>query len=133
MGAVIISGSSGLIGSCVARHLADQGVDVVGIDNDMRRYFFGPDGSTVDVRNLLCRELDRFTHENVDIRDQDAIERIFSERSGDIVGVVHAAAQPSHDWAAEEPMTDFGVNANGTLVMLEAARKHAPEAGFVYP
>jgi CDP-paratose 2-epimerase len=132
MSIVIVTGSSGLIGSETARFFQAQGFDVVGIDNDMRAYFFGPDASTSWNTTRLERELPRFTHVAADIRDSAAIDEVFRRHGTDIALVVHCAAQPSHDWAAREPMTDFSVNATGTLVMLEATRRFAPDAVFIF-
>ena len=132
MSVAIVTGSSGLIGSETAKFLDARGLHVVGIDNDMRRYFFGEDGSTEWNTRLLQGTLKDFEHHSTDVRDADAVRKIF-ERYGPAVSlVVHTAAQPSHDWAAREPFTDFTVNANGTLVMLEAARKFCPDAVFVF-
>jgi CDP-paratose 2-epimerase len=128
----IVTGSSGLIGSETAKFFHEQGFDVVGIDNDMRAYFFGQDASTGWNTTQLCAMLPRFTHHAADIRDAGAIDAIFRAHGSSIALVVHCAAQPSHDWAAREPMTDFTVNANGTLVLLEATRKYAPEAVFIF-
>lgn len=122
-----------MIGSETARFFSEQGLDVVGIDNNMREYFFGRDGSTEWNTQRLEKELgSRFTHQAVDIRDHAGIEKIFFNYGKHVAAVVHAAAQPSHDWAAREPHTDFSVNANGTLVMLEAARKYAAHAPFIF-
>jgi CDP-paratose 2-epimerase len=129
---VIVTGSSGLIGSETAKFFHGQGFDVVGIDNDMRAYFFGQDASTGWNTTQLSATLPRFTHHAADIRDAAAIDAIFRTYGSSIALVVHCAAQPSHDWAAREPMTDFTVNANGTLVLLEATRKYAPEAVFIF-
>jgi CDP-paratose 2-epimerase len=107
-------------------------MEIVGIDNNMRKYFFGEDGSTDWNTAQLERSLKHFTHFPVDVRDAEAIDKIFGERRSDISLVVHTAAQPSHDWAAKEPVTDFTVNANGTLVMLEATRRFAPDATFIF-
>jgi CDP-paratose 2-epimerase len=129
----VITGSTGLIGAEAALHFGDSGLEVVGIDNDMRSVFFGPDASTAWSRSLLERSLGRrYRHEHVDVRDRDAILAIFARYGTAIELVVHAAAQPSHDWAAREPFTDFDINAVGTLNVLEAARLHAPEAAFVF-
>ncbi len=131
MSVLIVTGSAGLVGSEAVAHFTDRGYNVVGIDNDMRGVFFGPEASTKWMRcRLEC--LPRYTHHDVDIRDERAIEAILSRHGRHIAGVIHAAAQPSHDWAAREPMTDFSVNANGTLVLLEALRRHAPSAVFVF-
>jgi CDP-paratose 2-epimerase len=128
----IITGAGGLIGSEAVDHFIAQGFDVVGIENDMRARFFGPESSTSHVTQRLVEEYDSFKWENVDIRDAAEIERIFRDHAGQIELVIHTAAQPSHDWAASEPQTDFGVNANGTLNLLEAARAHAIDAPFIF-
>ncbi len=132
MPVAIVSGSGGLIGSEAVGHFVRAGYDVVGIENDMRAAFFGPEASTAHVTERLLAEHPEFRSESADIRGRDAVERIFRERAGQIELVIHTAAQPSHDWAASDPQTDFGVNANGTLNLLEAARAHAPEASFVF-
>lgn len=105
---------------------------MVGIDNDMRRYFFGKDASTEWNRRRLKETIPSYIHHNIDIRDQKKLQRIFSEFNKDIKLIIHAAAQPSHDWAAKEPLTDFTINANGTLHMLEMTRRHCPKAVFIF-
>ena len=133
MTVALVTGSAGLIGSEAVRHFAALGMHVVGIDNDMRRYFFGPDGSTVWSRHQLITSLgSAYTHFNVDIRDRDALGRIFTRYGREIDLVVHAAAQPSHDWAAKEPFTDFDVNGVGTLNVLEHTRLHSPTAVVIF-
>ena len=132
MPVAIITGAGGLIGSEAVEHFIAEGFDVVGIENDMRARFFGPESSTSHVTERLVADHPEFRWENTDIRDCDAVDRIFREHAGRIELVVHTAAQPSHDWAASEPQTDFSVNANGTLNLLEAARAHAPEATFIF-
>lgn len=133
MSLAIITGASGLIGSEAARHFAALGLEILGIDNDMRAYFFGPEASTHPTRLRIERELGRaYCHSDVDIRDSDAIKKIFQANAGQISVVIHAAAQPSHDWAAQQPQVDFGVNAVGTLSVLEAARHFAPDAPFIF-
>ena len=132
MSVVIVTGSSGLIGSETARFFDAQGFDVVGVDNDMRAYFFGGEASTAWNTRQLGQDLPRFRHRGLDIRDAAAVDSLFAEFGPDISLVVHCAAQPSHDWAAREPMTDFTVNAVGTLVLLEATRKHSPDAAFIF-
>lgn len=131
MSTVVITGSSGLIGSETAKFFHGQGFDVVGIDNNMRAYFFGQDASVSWNTDQLTSSLPRFRHLAIDIRDAAAIDELFKAYGKSISLVVHCAAQPSHDWAAREPMTDFSVNATGTLVMLEATRKFAPDAVFI--
>lgn len=133
MSVCIITGSAGLIGSEAARHFADAGMEVVGIDNDMRSRFFGKEASTQWQRLQLESELNgRYEHREVDIRDDEAIDHLFRFYGDSISLVVHTAAQPSHDWAAREPKTDFSVNAQGTLNMLEATRQFAPDAVFIF-
>lgn len=132
MSVAVVTGSSGLIGSETARFLHEKGMDVLGIDNNMRRYFFGEDGSVEWNTRSLERRLDRFQHHSLDIRDREGIDRLFQRFGSDVALVVHCAAQPSHDWAAREPFTDFTVNATGTLTLLEATRRFAPEAVFVF-
>jgi CDP-paratose 2-epimerase len=129
----IVTGSGGLIGSEAARHFAGLGLQVVGVDNDMRRVFFGDEASTAWNAERLAAELgDAYTHEALDIRDRIAVNALFAKHGSEIELVVHCAAQPSHDWAAREPFTDFDVNAGGTLAVLEAMRQHAPEATFIF-
>jgi CDP-paratose 2-epimerase len=131
MSVAIVTGSSGLIGSEAVGFLHEQGLDVIGIDNDMRSYFFGGDASTGWNAERLSSRFPRFRHTEIDIRDEDAIGRLFREYGAAIELVVHCAAQPSHDWAAREPLTDFSVNATGTLVLLEATRATCPDATFI--
>jgi CDP-paratose 2-epimerase len=132
MAVVVVTGSAGLIGSEAAKHFAAQGLEIVGIDNDMRSYFFGSEASTSWNRRRLETEVRGYTHEECDIRNQEAIRRIFARYGSAIKLVVHTAAQPSHDWAAREPLTDFTVNANGTLNLLDATREYAPQAVFIF-
>lgn len=132
MSVVLVTGSNGLVGSEAVVHFAAQGYHVVGIDNDMRRAFFGDDASTLPTLARLRASTPGFEHHDVDIRDAAAVEAIFRRYGRAIAIVVHTAAQPSHDWAARDPVTDFTVNANGTLVLLEATRAYAPEAVFIF-
>jgi CDP-paratose 2-epimerase len=128
----VVTGSAGLIGSACVRRFAADGFEVLGIDNDMRAEFFGPEASTESVTAMLAETLPGFRAVDLDIRDAGGVMRLFAENAGRIELIVHAAAQPSHDWAAREPQVDFAVNANGTLNLLEAARRHAPDAPFVF-
>jgi CDP-paratose 2-epimerase len=129
----IITGSAGLIGSEAALHFGGEGLHIVGVDNDMRAVFFGEESSTAWNVQRLQRALgDSYTHESIDIRDRDGILALFKRYGSDIGLVIHTAAQPSHDWAAKEPFTDFDVNAVGTLNVLEATRQHAPDATFIF-
>jgi CDP-paratose 2-epimerase len=132
MSVVIVTGSAGLIGAEAVRLFAGQGLDVVGIDNDMRREYFGDEASTAWSRRALAEEFPNYRHFDVDIRDRDCLDKLFDDLGTAIQAVVHTAAQPSHDWAARDPFTDFDVNASGTLNLLEMTRRFCPEAVFLF-
>ena len=133
MSIVVVTGSAGLIGSEASRHFAEKGLTVVGIDNDMRKEFFGDEASTLWQRQQLQNELGKnYRHVDGDIRDADLMNNLFEEFGKDIKLIIHTAAQPSHDWAARDPHKDFTVNANGTLNLLEATRHNAPDAVFIF-
>lgn len=133
MSVAIVTGAAGLVGSESALMFAAKGLKVVGVDNDMRRLFFGDEASTAWNRRRLESELGpAYRHENLDIRSLDDLDRLFAALGRATSVVVHCAAQPSHDWAARDPHTDFSVNASGTLNLLECARRHAPEAVFIF-
>ncbi|GEO81743.1 NAD-dependent epimerase/dehydratase family protein [Pararhodospirillum oryzae] len=132
MSVVLVTGSAGLIGSETVRFFCDKGFDVVGLDNDMRRYFFGDEASTDWNREQLERSCARYTHAAVDVRDLDGLTEIFQRYGKAVSAIIHTAAQPSHDWAAREPFTDFGVNATGTLNLLDLTRRICPDAPFVF-
>ncbi|MBA3262204.1 MAG: NAD-dependent epimerase/dehydratase family protein [Thermoleophilaceae bacterium] len=132
MAVAIVTGSGGLVGSQTVEHFAQAGYQVIGLENDMRSVFFGTGASTRPVTERLAQRLDGFTSLEVDIRDAEAVQRVFADNRAEIEIVVHAAAQPSHDWAASDPDTDFSVNANGTLNLLEATRRHAETAPFIF-
>ena len=132
MTVVIVTGSGGLIGSQAVTHFAKDADLVVGIDNNMRAEFFGEEASTEWVVDDLSARLENYRHVGADIRDRDTISALFAEYGSDISLVVHTAAQPSHDWAARDPHTDFSVNANGTLNLLEATRVSSIEAPFIF-
>ena len=129
---LIVTGSAGLIGSETVIFFAQKGFTIVGIDNDMRAHFFGQEASTRWNRMQMEARVPNYQHVEADIRDPEAMGRLFSRYGGAITGVIHTAAQPSHDWAARDPMLDFTVNANGTLVLLEMTRKYCPEAVFIF-
>jgi CDP-paratose 2-epimerase len=126
----LVTGSSGLVGSEMVATLDRIGWAVHGVDNNMRRDFFGPDGDTTANRDRLLRESQRFEHHDLDIRDRSGVERVARDVKPDLI--VHCAAQPSHDLAGRRPLDDFEVNAVGTLNLLEAARTHCPESPFVF-
>jgi len=129
---IVVTGSAGLIGSETVKRFAKDGARVVGIDNDMRAQFFGKEASTQRTRDDLVATIRDYEHHVIDIRDLKAVNELFKKHRADIGAVVHSASQPSHDWAARDPQTDFTVNANGTLNLLEAARNFCPEAAFVF-
>ena len=132
MNIALVTGSAGLIGSESVSFLSEKFDLVIGIDNDLRKYFFGSEASTEWNRNRIESSFDNYKHYSVDIRSEDSLQPIFSKYGSDIKLIVHTAAQPSHDWAAREPLMDFTVNANGTLIMLEMTRNYCPEAVFIF-
>jgi CDP-paratose 2-epimerase len=128
---ILITGSGGLIGSQAVEYFTNKGHDVIGIDNNMRSYFFGTDG---DVSNTITslKENKRYTHFNIDIRNSNELEKVFKRYGESISAIIHCAAQPSHDWASKEPLTDFFVNAVGTANILELYRNNCPGASFIF-
>ena len=132
MAKAIVTGSAGLIGSQAVKFLHEKGFDVIGIDNDMRSYFFGKDASTVPNNEALLKDYPRYQSHFIDIRSFDKINALFSEYGDEIEIIIHTAAQPSHDWAANEPLTDFSINATGTVNLLEATRLNCPKATFIF-
>jgi CDP-paratose 2-epimerase len=132
MPTAIVTGSGGLIGSESVRHFVEAGFDVIGLENDMRARFFGTDASTREVSERLIDRYDGFRWLEIDIRDKESIERVFRDNAPALELVVHTAAQPSHDWAATDPHTDFTINANATLNLLESTRRYAPDATFIF-
>lgn len=127
---VLVTGSSGLIGSEAVEHFDRQGHDVHGIDNNMRREFFGEPGDTTWNLNRLRKSTKKFTHHNIDIRNRSALDSLFRAHRFDLI--VHCAAQPSHDKARDIAILDFEVNALGTVNLLECTRLHCPEAPFIF-
>lgn len=129
---VLITGSSGLIGTESCLYFHERGYSILGIDNDMRSYFFGKEASTEKNKKYLLSTLDNYEHFDIDIRDSKSLSRLFSKWGSRIECVIHTAAQPSHDWASIEPSTDFTINANGTMNLLEETRKKSKEASFIF-
>lgn len=126
----LITGSGGLIGSEAVRFFAAKGFKIIGIDNNLRKYFFGPVGSITWNLRRLKKEVKNYTHFNIDIRNKKKIYDMLRKEKPDLI--IHAAAQPSHDWAAKEPLTDFTVNALGTYILLEGVRNFCPESVFIF-
>lgn len=127
---VLITGSAGLVGSEAAKFFANKDFKIIGIDNDLRKYFFGTSASIIWNLRKLKKEIKNYIHFNIDIRNKKKIDNIFKKYKPDLI--IHAAGQPSHDWAAKEPLTDFTVNALGTHILLEGYRNFCPEAVFIY-
>lgn len=132
MNIALITGCNGLIGGESVEFFASKFDLIIGIDNNLRKYFFGENGNTLWNRDRLQEKYPNFEHYDCDIRNYDALETIFNKYGSDISLIVHTAAQPSHDWAAQEPITDFTVNANGTLNLLELCRLYSAEATFIF-
>lgn len=130
MKTVLVTGSAGLIGSESTRFFCERNYRVIGVDNNMREYFFGKEASTDWNRKKLMEQYSRYIHVAADIRDEKKMREIVKKYLPDLI--IHTAAQPSHDWAAKEPLTDFSVNATGTLILLEAFRQYAPSAVFIF-
>jgi len=129
---IIITGVAGLVGTASAAYFTAIGFTVVGIDNNLRQKFFGKDADTNKTSEHTLSNLPNFSLLSDDIRDEKAMNDIFAQHADGLVAVIHCAAQPSHDWAAREPLTDFSINASGTLILLEATRRFAPQASFVF-
>jgi len=132
MDIALITGSGGLIGSEAAVFFSQKDFKIVGIDNNLRKYFFGPDGSIKWNLKRLQQRVPDYVHKDIDIRNLEELEKIFKEYSSEIKLIIHTAAQPSHDWAAKEPFTDFSVNATATLNLLEMTRKYCSQAVFIF-
>jgi CDP-paratose 2-epimerase len=132
-GVVLVTGSGGLIGSAAVEFFIKENYNVVGIDNDMRSYFFGKEASTKwNTKRLYDDYPNDFTHFSVDIRNYERLEEVFKEFKSNIKCIIHTAAQPSHDWAAKEPLVDFGVNATGTMNLLELSRNYCKDSVFIF-
>ena len=132
MSVAIITGSSGLVGSEAVKFFCEKGFDVIGIDNNLRKYFFGKDGSTLWIKKLLKDNYKNFYSHNTDIRNVSSLEKIFKKYSKKISIIIHCAAQPSHDYGKNNPIIDFNVNATGTLNLLELTKKFCPNASFIF-
>jgi len=132
MSIVLITGSSGLVGSESVNFFCEKGFDVIGIDNNLRKFFFGSEGSTLWVKNLLLKKNKNFKSLNIDIRNYNKLEKLFKKYKKKISLIIHCAAQPSHDYGKNFPIIDFNVNATGTLNLLELTKKYCYEAKFIF-
>jgi CDP-paratose 2-epimerase len=132
MSVVIITGSSGLVGSESVSFFCKKGFDVVGIDNNLRNHFFGKDGSTIWVKKKLLNKHKNFKSNNIDIRNFNSVEKIFKKYKKNISLIIHCAAQPSHDYGKKFPILDFNVNATGTLNLLELTKRYCPDSPFIF-
>ena len=132
MSIILITGSSGLVGSESVNFFSKKGFDVIGIDNNLRKFFFGDAASTSNLKKQLLKKNKRFKHYNTDIRNYDSLEKIYKKFKKNISLIIHCAAQPSHDYGKNFPIIDFNVNATGTLNLLELTKKHCPNAPFIF-
>jgi len=132
MSVVLITGSCGLVGSESVKFFSSKGFDVVGVDNNFRLKLFGKDGDINWIKNKLIKDYKNYTHKNIDIRNYSALEKIFRKYKNSIKLVIHSAAQPSHDWAKTKPFVDFGINALGTLNILDLTKKYSNNASFIF-
>ena len=132
MDIIIITGSNGLIGGDAVEYYSSKFDYVIGIDNNLREYFFGSEGSTEWRKKMLESNFQNYIHYNMDIRSYNDLDKIYQKYNSDIKLIIHTASQPSHDWAAQEPLTDFTINANGTLNLLELTRKYCPNSVFIF-
>ena len=132
MSVVLITGSCGLVGSESALFFSEKGFEIVGIDNNSRRFFFGKDGDTGWIKSRLKKSISKYYHYNSDIRNFDSLEKVFRRYGKRVSLIIHSAAQPSHDWAKTRPFIDFDINAKGTLNLLELNKKYCPETPFIF-
>ena len=132
MNIALISGSCGLVGSESSIYFAKKKFKIVGIDNNTRKFFFGKDGDISWIKKKLKKNLKNYTHYNVDIRNYASLKKIFKKYKKKIKVIIHAAAQPSHDWAKNKPFIDFDINAKGTLNLLELTKLYCPKAPFIF-
>ena len=132
MSVVLITGSCGLVGSESVKFFTSKGFDVVGIDNNYRQMFFGKDGDTKWIKNNLIKVYKNYIHNNVDIRNYLALEKIYKKYKNSIKLIIHSAAQPSHDWAKKKPFVDFSINALGTLNLLNLTKKYSYNSTFIF-
>ncbi len=128
----LITGSCGLVGSESSLFFSKKGFKIIGIDNNYRKFFFGGDGDVTWIKKKLKKNLTNYVHFNSDIRNYNSLKKIFKKYKKKIQVIIHAAAQPSHDWAKNKPFIDFDINAKGTLNLLELTKLYAPKAPFIF-
>ncbi|MDC0642796.1 NAD-dependent epimerase/dehydratase family protein [Candidatus Pelagibacter sp.] len=132
MSIVIITGANGLVGSESVDFFSNKGFDIIGIDNNLREFFFGKDGSTSWIKNQIQKKIKKYQHFNTDIRNYNGLEKIFKKYKKNISLIIHCAAQPSHDYGKNYPILDFAVNATGTLNLLELTKIYCPNSPFIF-
>ena len=132
MSIALITGSNGLVGSESVKFFAQKGFDIIGIDNNLREFFFGKDGSTHWIKNKIKKQIKNYFHYNTDIRNYKNLEKIFKRYKKKISIIIHCAAQPSHDYGKNFPILDFNVNATGTLNLLELTKIYCPDSPFIF-
>ena len=132
MSVALITGSCGLVGSEASLYFAKKGFEILGIDNNSRKFFFGRDGDISWVKKRLKKNIKQYKHFDLDIRNYKAVENIFKKYKKKISLIIHCAAQPSHDWAKNKAFIDFEINARGTLNLLELTKKNCPDAPFIF-
>ena len=132
MSLVLITGSCGLVGSEAAIFFSKKGFEILGVDNNARKFFFGPDGDISWIKKSLKKKIKNYNHYNIDIRNYNSLKRIFSKYRNQIKLIIHCAAQPSHDWAKNKAFIDFDVNAKGTLNLLELTKKYCSSSPFIF-
>ena len=132
MSLVLITGSCGLVGSEAAIFFSKKGFEILGVDNNARRFFFGPDGDISWIKKSLKKKIKNYNHYNIDIRNYNSLKKIFSKYRNQIKLIIHCAAQPSHDWAKNKAFIDFDVNAKGTLNLLELTKKYCSSSPFIF-
>ena len=132
MSIALITGSNGLVGSESVKFFSQKGFNIIGIDNNLREFFFGKDGSTQWIKNKLKKQIKNYSHYNTDIRNYKKLEKIFKKYKKNISVIIHCAAQPSHDYGKNFPLLDFNVNATGTLNLLELTKIYCPDSPFIF-
>ncbi len=132
MSIILITGSCGLVGSEAVEHFSKKGFDIVGVDNNIRKSFFGKDGDNTQIKNYLKKKIKNYTHYDYDIRDSNSIKKLFKKYKRNLSLIIHSASQPSHDWAKNQPIVDYHINATSTLQLLEFTKIYSPQTPFIF-